>query len=290
MKEYPVDDGLRRASLAIGCRDAESIPKVPNAGAMEINEGKPVQIMHNGLRVAYGGYHGDWMANIIHGLRGHHEPQEEKAFHEILRYCRPKSCILELGAFWAYYSMWFLKSIPFGKAYCLEPDAAHLAVGRENMRLNGLEGDFVRACVGDEHIAQIPFATGSGGSAPMPQHTVPSVMTHFGLEQVELLHADVQGAELGLLGTCSPLFAAGKIRFVVASTHHSSISGSASTHADCVGFLKTKDANILCEHDVDESFSGDGLIAAAMRAEDRLIPAIEVSRCRRSHSLFATGY
>src|SRR5262249_33611354 len=158
-----------------------------------------------------------------------------------------------------------------------------------NMRINGLEADFVRARVGAEHITQIPSATASGDSASMPQHTVPSVMTHFGLEQVEVLHADVQGAELGLLATCSTLFATGKIRFVVISTHHFSISGSASTHADCVAFLKSMEANILCEHDVDESYSGDGLIVAAMRTEDRLVPAIQISRCRRSHSLFATG-
>jgi FkbM family methyltransferase len=287
---YHEDVNLRRATLTISCRDAESIPKVPSAGAVETWEGKPVQIMHNGLKVSYGGYHGDWMAGIIHGLRGHHEPQEEKAFHEILRYCRPKTCILELGTFWAYYSMWYLKAIPLGRAYCLEPDPSSIGVGRENMRLNGLEASFVHACVGDRYAAEAPFATESGESVLIPQHTVPSVMTHFGLDSLEVLHADVQGAELALLSTCPPLFAAGKIRFLVISTHHSGISGSVSTHADCVALLKRLDAHILCEHDVDESFSGDGLIVAAMRVEDRLIPPIAISRCRRTDSLFRTGY
>jgi hypothetical protein len=90
------ETSLRRASLTISCRDAELIPKVANAGAVEMMGGKPVQIMHNGLKVMYGGYHGDWMATVIHGLRGHHEPKEERAFHEILRYWRPKTSIVEL--------------------------------------------------------------------------------------------------------------------------------------------------------------------------------------------------
>jgi hypothetical protein len=115
-------------------------------------------------------------------------------------------------------------------------------------------------------------------------------MAHFGLDKIELLHADVQGAELGLLSSCAPLFAARQIRFVVVSTHHSSISGSVTSHSDCLALLKQNVAHILCEHDSDESFSGDGLIVAAMRTEDKLIPPIHISRCRRGDSLFATGY
>jgi len=290
MGTYAIESELRRATMTISCRDAEAIPKVPNAGAVEDLDGTPVQIMHNGLKVLYGGYHGDWMANIIHGLRGHHEPQEEKAFNELLRYCRPKTCILEFGAFWAYYSMWYLKSVPFSVACCLEPDANNLAVGQENMRLNGLSASFVHACAGDHWISEKLFSTESGGSVLIPQHAVPTAMAHFGLDDIELLHADVQGAELGLLSSCEPLFAAGKIRFLVVSTHHSSISGWTTTHADCVAYLKANGAQIVCEHDVDESFSGDGLLVASMRPEDSLIPPIVISRCRRGESLFVRGY
>lgn len=285
-----MDTCLRRASLTIRCRDAEWIPKVANAGAVEMIDGRPVQIMHNGLKVVYGAYHGEWMATVIHGLRGHHEPQEEKAFDEILRYCRPKTAIIELGAFWAYYSMWYLKSIPFSRAYCLEPDATHLAVGQENMRLNGLQAAFAQACIGQEAISKHATITESGESVVIPQHTVPSLMMQFGLHEVELLHADVQGAELDLLASCAPLFAARQIRFVVVSTHHSSISGSVSTHAECLALLKLHHAHFVCEHDLDESFSGDGLIVAAMRPEDEMIPPVPISRCRRSESLFVTGY
>ena len=130
------DKMLHRANLTISCRDADCITKVQNAGCVELVDEVPVQIMHNGLKVHFGGYYGDWMANIIHGLQGHHEPQEEKAFNEILKYSRPNSSILELGSFWAYYSMWYLRSVPYGKAFCVEPDIEHLLVGQKNMQLN----------------------------------------------------------------------------------------------------------------------------------------------------------
>ena len=180
---------------------------------------------------------------------------------------------LEFGAFWAYYSMWYFQSIPFSGAYCLEPDAKHIAVGQENMRLNGLDASLVHASAGDQCIAAKLFSTESGESVLIPQHTVPSVMAHFRLENIEL----VQGVEFGLLSNCAPLLAAGKIRFLVVSTHHVSISGSPTTHADFVARLKANGASILCEHDVDESFSGDGLIVADMRSEDSLISPIVIS-------------
>jgi hypothetical protein len=75
----------------------------PGPGKVISFEGKPVQIMHNGLRVVAGGYYGDWMTRIIERLHGHHEPQEEAVFHEILKLLPPDATMLELGGFWSYY-------------------------------------------------------------------------------------------------------------------------------------------------------------------------------------------
>jgi FkbM family methyltransferase len=186
--------------------------------------------------------------------------------------------------------MWYLREIPFSRAFCVEPDPRHLAAGQDNMRLNGLQASFMQASIGEQFVAQAPFTTESGESLVVAQQCGPSLMMHWQLDAIEVLHADVQGAELALLKGCDALIAEGKIRFFVISTHHALISGSATMHADCVSYLKARGANILCEHDIDESFSGDGLIVAAMRAEDRIIPPIAISRCRRADSLFASGY
>ncbi len=61
----PLRDTDYRIKLTTSCRDSDVIPKVADAGQMRSENGAPVQIMHNGLRVIQGGYHGDWMAEVI---------------------------------------------------------------------------------------------------------------------------------------------------------------------------------------------------------------------------------
>jgi hypothetical protein len=98
----------RRIDMTLAGRaDCDPIPKVDGAG--EIVDG--VQLMHNGVQVVAGGYYGDWMAEIIRELRGHHEPQEELVIHNILARLGKDThapVIVELGAFWAYYALWAL--------------------------------------------------------------------------------------------------------------------------------------------------------------------------------------
>jgi hypothetical protein len=54
-----------RVRMTVTCRDTDRIPKVPNAGEVELFDGCRVQIMHEGSRVLAGGYHGEWMMEII---------------------------------------------------------------------------------------------------------------------------------------------------------------------------------------------------------------------------------
>jgi hypothetical protein len=126
-------DSLSRTLMTLSCRDCDAIPKVAAAGRIVQEAGQLVQIMHNGLRVLASGY--DWMAHVIRGLRGHHEPQEEVVFDALLRYARNNSLMVELGCFWAYYSLWYLLEIPGLQATCVEPDAHNVAIGRQ-MRLS----------------------------------------------------------------------------------------------------------------------------------------------------------
>ena len=66
-----------RVLATVSCQDSDDIPKVPGAGQCRDHDGTRVQVMHNGVLVEQGGYHGAWMSEIIRALRGHHEPQEE---------------------------------------------------------------------------------------------------------------------------------------------------------------------------------------------------------------------
>jgi predicted RNA methylase len=266
-------DELARVMMTIGCGDCDPLMKVADAGRILPGEGGPTQIMHNGLRVTAGGYYGDWMAHIIRALRGHHEPQEERLFAELLRYARHGSLFVELGSFWAYYSLWFLHEIPGSRALCVEPDPANMAVGRRNAALNGMEDrvTFVEAWVGDAD-RELPTLNMAGAARLMADHPI------------EILHIDAQGAELPFL--CSMSGTSARPRFVVVSSHHRLISGSATTHEDCIAMIETLGGFVLAEHSVQESFSGDGLIVASFAVHDRSIVLPEISRNRTSLSLF----
>lgn len=74
----------KRIIATVSCNDCKSIPKVKNAGKVFSGK-KKYQLMHNGIKIVYGRYHGLWMAEIIRILKGHHEPQEEKVFYEVLK-------------------------------------------------------------------------------------------------------------------------------------------------------------------------------------------------------------
>jgi hypothetical protein len=72
----------------------------------------------------------------------------------------------------------------------------------------------------------------------------------------------------------------GKIGFAVVSTHARQISGDPLMHQRCLALLPDFGGRILAEHDVHESFSGDGLIAAYFgeRPLDWVGPRMSYSR------------
>ena len=283
---------IDRVAMTTSCRDADSIPKVGDAGQVLQVDGNLVQVMHNGVRVAAGAYHGEWMSRIIAELRGHHEPQEERLFHELVGLARPGTVMVELASHWSYYTLWFLRSVPGSRALCVEPDPVHMATGRRNAALNGATAriGFVEAWIGGEHVA---CHTARCESNAMPR-TLPcldmdAVLRALGEEAVELLHMDAQGAELDFLRSLGGAIERRKLRFAMVSTHHASISGSPSTHADCLAVIRDLGGTILSEFDVSQSFSGDGLIAASFRQEDRTLRMPPISRNATERSLFPEG-
>ncbi len=279
-------DELGRTLMGFRCTDCAGIPKVPDAGSIVNWHGIDVQIMHNGLKVVAGGYHGDWTAHLIRGLQGHHEPQEEAVFYEAMRLVRHHSLIVELGAFWSYYSLWYLSAVPGSRAICVEPDPSHLAIGLQNAELNQMTHrmQFREAWVGLEALSELTLASASGEPLTRPCLNLESVIDLAGGQVIEMLHLDVQGAELPLLRSADRI--ASRIRFVMASTHHSSISGSPTTHWDCLDVLRRLGAHILVEHSVQESFSGDGLILASFYPHDKEVGMPMISKNKAAQSLF----
>jgi FkbM family methyltransferase len=279
----------RRIEQTVACADTAAIPKVPNAGAVEERDGARVQIMHNGVLVEAGGYYGDWMIEIIERLHGHHEPQEELAFHHVVQRLvadTPAPVMVELGSFWGYYSLWLAKAIPGARSILVEPDPANLDVGRRNFALNGVEGRFVQAAVGPEHGAVEPFLCESDGvTRDVERITVDGLLNAERRPRVDLLLCDTQGAELVTLEGAAHALTDRRIRFLVVSTHHHSISGDPLMHQRCLELLRWRGAHIIADHSVSESCSGDGLIVASLDERDADMH-VELTHARARDTLF----
>ena len=280
-------DNERRIAIAARCRDADPIPKVADAGAVRtLDDGARVQIMHNGVKVPADGYCGSWMTRLIAQCGGHHEPQEERAFHEVVKRAPQDATMIELGGYWSYYSAWFLQGAPARRAVVLEPDPAHRAVGERTMALNGLNAEFIDGFVGAAPQAPTLFRTEDSGEMLLSGFSVPQVIADRAIERLDILHCDAQGAELAVLESCRPLFARRRINWVFVSTHAFQITGDPLTHQRCLALLREAGASIEAEHDVHESFSGDGLIVARFCDAPADWRPLDLSRNRYSESLF----
>ncbi|KCZ99522.1 ABC transporter [Hyphomonas oceanitis SCH89] len=260
-----------RAAMTASCQDSLNIPKVPRAGQVNSEDGISVQTMHNGLKVVAGGYHGAWMTKIIRDLSGHHEPQEELLFDALMNHVKPGTTMIELGAYWAYFSLWFLKAVPNSNALCVEPDPLNLQIGRKNAELNNLSHriKWFEAWVGGtEEENHSAICETLGELRNLPQWNYGTVLRQNGAAPIEFLHCDAQGVELEFLKSMSNHSAGERPRFIMISTHHHSISGSRTTHEDCASLIESMGGKVLAQHSVDESYSGDGLIVAAFKEAD----------------------
>lgn len=246
-RNYP----FSRVILTISCPDADMIPSDPHAGEIVRCGDDVCQIMHNGIKVVKNCYYGqsnNWMTDIISGLRGLHEPQEEKVFHEVLKYIPSQGVMLELGSYWAYYSLWFASTVKEAKNYLIEPCMSKLLIGKKNFDLNKYPGHFLQGYVG---VSQDKKSYRTGESI-----VIDTFLEREHIDHLHLLHSDIQGAEFFMLQSCVASIQNGKIDFFFISTHGEKI------HAQCMQFFLQHDLEIIAEHTPSESYSCDGLIVA----------------------------
>lgn len=255
----PADIELRnRVLTTVCCDDCCDLSRVADAGkVITQNDATDYQLMHNGIKILKDCYYGAWMTVIIELLKGHHEPQEEKAFNEILEYIPDNAVMLELGSYWGYYSMWFQQKISGAKNFLIEPDPKNIIIGQKNFKLNAMQGYFIQAMIGAYSSDLEAFIDWDHNKHEIKQICIDDFANENNIPFIDILHSDIQGAEIDMLKGCQRLIAQRRIGYFVISTHR-------GVHQDCLKILEEANFDIILSITREESFSADGLIIAKL--------------------------
>lgn len=250
----------RRIAELLACPDLDRLPRHPAAGNIMGND----QILHNGVRVALGSYYTVHAQRLLKTSRGVHEPQEEWVFAEMLKLMPPGATMLELGAYWAFYSLWFHQQVPQARNIMVEPIPTNLMAGRLNFATNGYPGEFFRGYLG-EHYATHPYDA--------PTVSVDWLADHLKIERIHLLHSDIQGFEVSMLRGAKRMLAERRIDCIFISTHSEEI------HATCLALLREHNYTVVAEHTPAESYAVDGLLVGRRRELPAIAP-VSISKKR----------
>ena len=216
------------------------ITRVPEAGYVD-SKGRVV--LHNGIRVPLrgpGSYYNDF-SDILVINRGVHEPLEEYCFQQMLAGLSGENPVmLELGSYWAHYSMWLKKFYPQSICHMVEADATNLEAGRENFKMNGLKGEFHQGLVGRNGFQVDAF---------LQKHSI---------EKLDILHSDIQGHEVEMIEGAASSLAAHRIKRVFVSTHSEALHAGVETSLRAHGYLIEISSNFD-----NHTTSYDGFILAS---------------------------
>lgn len=211
------------------------IPRVRDAGKVEDG----AVTLHNGIKVTRFGYY-DTFSDILVKNGGCHEPSEERMFSEVLQYIPDNGTMIELGSYWAFYSIWFNKEVKNARNYCIEPSKEGIKVGIDNCLLNNITGiDFTEGFIGknDLHLSQF--------------------VQEKGIDFIDILHSDIQGSEDDMIDDIVDLLKSKRIRYLFISTHSNDL------HAKCLRVLNDCEYRIIAKADFEtETFCYDGIIVA----------------------------
>ena len=198
---------------------------------------------HCGLKVPYAGqgsYYEDF-SQILVINRGVHEPLEEFVFQELIKVLPDNPSMLELGSYWSHYSMWMQLKHPGATNVMVEPDANGLRAGIENFRRNGLDGEFIHAMVADGAFRVDDYLKDKA--------------------KLNLLHSDIQGYEVQMLGGAAASLDQRKIDYLCVSTHSNAL------HREVMHRVESHGYRIEVESGIDAHTTAmDGLVFASSPA------------------------
>ena len=238
------DDWLERLDQVLMSPANQNLLRCDGAGT--ISNG--IILMHNGVRVAALSYYGGGMIHLLQNNRGSHEPEEELIFEQVVRSLGESPVMLELGAYWGFYSLSLLNHKPKAKCILVEPNQKNLIAGKVNFRINQRKGIFINAYAG-EKIDNFPESV-------LPFYVDEFLETNS-IKDLDILHSDIQGAEALMLHSASNTLKNKRVGFVFISTHWDLM------HTECRKIIKDHGYEIRCDILPSLSYSYDGLIFAS---------------------------
>ena len=238
--------------------DNQDINRVKNAGQITNDQ----LVMHNGVLVDPLSYYSYPMLQMLIDNKGVHEPQEEKIFQEVLKSLSKEGekTMLELGAYWSFYSMWFLQNFPKTNCFMVEPEKENLFYGKINFKLNQLQGTFIHAGIGQKTNARNNILT------------VDEICKNRKIEFLDILHSDIQGYEYEMLLGSEKLLSENKVGYAFISTHSNEL------HEQCYNLLKEKyNFQLVASANLDESYSWDGILVMKSASYEG-VEKVEISK------------
>lgn len=203
--------------------------------------------LHNGIKI-FNEYYSNFSDVLSYNL-GVHEPSEERAFQKVLSKLKPNSTMVELGSYWAFYSIWFMKQTPNSISYCIEPSDYNIDLGKKNFELNSLNYEITPGLISNDSI------------------NVSEFIKNKNIDLLDILHCDIQGNELIMLNQIKEDLVQRKIKYIFVSTHSNEL------HNDCLKFLPSVGYKILCSCDFDyETYQWDGFILSCPNELDEISP------------------
>jgi len=262
IKERERPHWVERIDLVLSSEDNQFIPRHAQAGEIEAGG----LILHNGIRIDPLSYYSFPMLKMLIDNKGVHEPQEEKIFQEVLKAMAGKHerpTMLELGAYWSFYSMWFLSEFPQANCFMVEPNRKNLFYGKQNFKRNGMTGTFVQGGIG-KAVQKAANIT-----------TVDAICQQNNIQFLDILHSDIQGFELEMLEGSKRMLDQNKVGYAFISTHSNEL------HHDCRDFLKAYNFVEIASANVDESYSWDGILVMCAPGYEGL-DSVEIAKRKKT--------
>tara|TARA_Y100000004_G_scaffold187170_1_gene239613 strand:+ start:234 stop:1082 length:849 start_codon:yes stop_codon:yes gene_type:complete len=205
-------------------------------------------ILHTGTKVPLTCYYNNF-GEIFVLNRGVHEPLEEFVFQEFSKKLPESPLMIELGAYWAHYSMWMKVVRPQATTIMFEPEIKALNIGKNNFSNNNFSGQFINGYFGNDPSYQ---------KRGVPNYTIDNFLRDNNIEKLNVLHSDIQGSEYDMLVSSHHTLSNKNIDYLLISTH------SQQLHFSVVDLLKKYDYIIEVSSDFDnETTSVDGFIFAS---------------------------